>query len=107
AIPLSAPSFSFQITALLFSVKYKLCRLQPLRGNLKDQLLRASSSIALNLSEGHGRFPGKDQRRFYRIAFGSLRECQAILQLELEESPAIKMADSLGAHLYKLLKNSK
>ncbi|RMG42542.1 MAG: four helix bundle protein, partial [Candidatus Dadabacteria bacterium] len=31
---------------------YKLCRLQPLRGNLKDQLLRASSSIALNLSEG-------------------------------------------------------
>ncbi|RMG44268.1 MAG: four helix bundle protein, partial [Candidatus Dadabacteria bacterium] len=58
-----------------------------------------------NLAEGYGRFPGKDQRRFYRIAFGSLRECQAILLLEMEHEAAIKLADSLGAHLYKLLKN--
>ena len=61
-----------------------------LSGHLKDQLLRASSSIALNLAEGSGRFGIKDQKRFFHIAFGSLRECQAILDLEFNENPEVR-----------------
>ena len=43
---------------------------------LKDQLLRAASSIALNLGEGAGKRTRKDMKKFYQIAFGSIRECQ-------------------------------
>ena len=49
--------------------------------HLKDQLSRASSSIALNLAEGRGKRTVKDQKRFFQIAMGSLRESQAILAL--------------------------
>ena len=73
---------------------------------LKDQLLRASSSIALNLAEGSGRSTKKDQLRFYVIAIASLRESQAALDLAPKQYPAlIKSADILGAHLYKLCRS--
>ena len=39
--------------------------------NLRDQLLRASESIVLNIAEGAGRFGADDKRRFYRMACGS------------------------------------
>ena len=75
---------------------------------LKDQLQRASSSVVLNLAEGRGRETMADQRRFYRIAFGSLRECQAILDLCSSANPeAVATADRLAAHIYKLIKNVK
>ena len=45
---------------------------------LADQLSRAAISITCNLSEGSGR-SGKDRTHFYRIAFGSIRECQGLL----------------------------
>ncbi|RMG42543.1 MAG: four helix bundle protein [Candidatus Dadabacteria bacterium] len=93
-------------TFRLASKFYKLCRALPLKGTMRDQLLRAASSIALNLAEGRGKSSLKDQRRFFHIALGSLRECQAIFILEeLEESPAYKVLDSLGAHLYRLIQN--
>ncbi len=71
--------------------------------HLKQQLLRASSSVALNLSEGSARPTLADRQRFYSIAFGSLRECQTILEL-LSSRPEglVKQADTLGAHLYRL-----
>ncbi|MBX7138295.1 MAG: four helix bundle protein, partial [Oligoflexia bacterium] len=43
--------------------------------------MRATLSIALNLAEGRGKPTRKDQLRFFSIAFGSVRECQAILIL--------------------------
>ena len=44
--------------------------------------------------------------RFYDIAFGSLRECQAVLDLaELSQSPTAELADTLAAHLYKLIRS--
>ena len=77
-----------------------------LAGHLRDQLLRASSSVVLNLAEGAGRAGRKDQKRFYQIAMASLRECQAILDLEQITSSEIdQLADKLGAHLYKLLRS--
>jgi four helix bundle protein len=47
---------------------------------LRDQLVRASSSVALNVAEGSGRF-GRDRVQHYRIAYGSARESLAILNI--------------------------
>ncbi len=75
---------------------------------LREQLARAASSIALNLAEGRGKPTLKDQVRFFHIAFGSVRECQAILQLaELGNHSAFKELDSLAASLYSLIKYAK
>jgi four helix bundle protein len=83
------------------------CRCLSLRGSLRDQLLRAAQSIALNLAEGRGRPTVKDQKRFFSIAFGSVRECQAILLLEdLEDTPLWNQLDCLAAHIFKLIQNS-
>ena len=70
--------------------------------HLKDHLLRAASSISLNLAEGYGRLSVPDRQRFYRIALGSLRECQAILRLTTNGGPLDSRADRLGACLYRL-----
>jgi four helix bundle protein len=72
--------------------------------HLKDQLARAASSIALNLAEGSGRLTKQDQKHFYSIAFGSLRECQAILELASQDSAA-GLANVLAAHLFKLIQS--
>ena len=57
--------------------------LRQVRGaaDLRDQLLRASESIVLNIAEGAGRFGSEDKRRFYRIASGSAMECVGALEL--------------------------
>ena len=83
---------------------YKLTKTLKLPSYLKEQLSRASSSIALNLAEGAARRTSKDQNRFFQISFASLRECQAILDLaELQDTKALALADKLAAHLYKLI----
>src|SRR4051812_35553447 len=75
---------------------------------LRDQLDRAASSIALNLAEGRGRRTLKDQVRFFQIAFGSVRECQAIFELEsMGNHPVFAELDSLAASLYSLIRNAK
>ena len=85
---------------------YRQTRCQRLPAELRSQFARAASSVALNLAEGSGRRTGPDQRRFYQIAMGSLRECQSILDLALPpQHPLVDIADVLGAHIYKLLKS--
>ncbi len=49
--------------------------------DLRDQLVRASTSVVLNIAEGAGRASLADKRRFYEIARGSATECAAILDL--------------------------
>ncbi len=77
-----------------------------LSGHLRDQLLRAASSIALNLSEGNAKFSAKEKKRFYQTAYASQKECQTILRLAHNKDQEIdKLADHLGASLYKLLQS--
>ena len=74
-----------------------------LSGNLRDQLTRAASSIALNLAEGNAKPSIKEKRRYYQTAYASLKECESILRLaKIENEDVIKQADFLGACLYKL-----
>ena len=50
-------------------------------GEVKDQLDRASSSVALNIAEGNGKYAPKDRCRFFDIAHGSALECAAALDV--------------------------
>jgi len=50
-------------------------------GEVKDQLDRASTSIALNIAEGNGKYAPKDRCRFFDIAHGSALECAAGLDI--------------------------
>ncbi len=77
--------------------------------HLRDQLLRASSSIALNLSEGSSQPTPRNRARYYHIAFGSFRESQTILDLAKidKDSEISNIADRLGANLYKLCKATR
>ena len=60
----------------------------------RDQLLRASQSIPLNIAEGNGRQPTADRRRFFRIAIGSALESAATLDI-LSVCKALSSDDAL------------
>jgi four helix bundle protein len=96
---------SYQLAVRL----YRLCEEIKCAPHLKEQLSRASSSIALNLAEGSARATMKDRRRYYNIAMGSVRECQTILDLMSisTDSEVVKLADQLGAGIYKLNQNMR
>jgi len=44
----------------------------------RDQWLRASQSIPLNIAEGNGKAAEADRRRYFEIARGSALECAAV-----------------------------
>jgi four helix bundle protein len=76
--------------------------------HLKDQLLRAASSVPLNLAEGAAKSSPRDQRRFFEISMGSLRESQAILMIAMPPNhESLKVADQLAAAMYRLLNPKK
>ena len=72
----------------------------------KEQLGRAASSVVLNLAEGRGRGTKADQKRFFQIAMGSVRECQAILDLSLSQNAVANSSlDRLVANLFCLIRS--
>ena len=75
-----------------------------LKGNMKDQADRASLSIILNLAEGSAKTGAKDRRRFFLMAMGSLRECQALIEIT-NHTELTKLVDQLGGSINKLCKN--
>jgi four helix bundle protein len=90
---------SYQVAVQVF----KECRSLPLPSYLKDQCLRAASSVVLNLAEGSGKDSSPDRKRFYQIAMGSTREVQAILNLaDRVPTSLLEQVDHLGACVYKL-----
>jgi four helix bundle protein len=61
---------------------YRLCKgLKGADRHARDQLLRASQSIPLNIAEGNGELPSADRQRYLRIALGSALECAATLDV--------------------------
>ena len=72
-----------------------------------DQLDRASRSVARNIAEGSGRF-GRDRVQFRRIAYGSLLESRASIDIAVAcgwmapPSEALAIADELGRVLWSL-----
>ena len=79
-----------------------------LKGDARSQLDRAARSVVLNLAEGRGYGPGSQQMRHYRIAFASVRECQALLlTARLQGSPQAALLDKLAASLYLLIKRAR
>ena len=75
--------------------------------HLKDQLLRASSSVCRNLAEVSAKPTEKDRAKFYAITLGSCREVQAVITMEAETlGSLISLADRLGASLYRLCRSS-
>jgi len=48
--------------------------------SLSDQVVRSASSVAANLSEGHGR-TGRDRYHHWRIAYASAKEVDTHLRL--------------------------
>ena len=82
---------------------YRDCRGLRLSTGLKDQITRASSSVVLNLAEGWGKRTQKDRNRYFVNALGSVREIQAIFDLEPETCEAlVPKVDHLAACIYKL-----
>lgn len=80
---------------------YRLAAIQKLPYFLKEQFLRAASSIALNLAEGSAKPTRNDRRKFYYIALGSVRECEAVIALASLDSLAEPM-DKLARHVCRL-----
>ena len=90
---------------------YRLCQsLKGQQANAKDQILRASPSIPLNVAEGNGKAAGNDRRRCFEIARGSALACAAaqdVLEIcgaleAAEHSPAKQTTDRIVAMLAKL-----
>lgn len=87
---------------------YRQARCLSLPSHLKDQLVRAASSVALNLAEARGKNTRKEQLRFFHIALGSVRESQAAMILaDLEGTPTWVALDQLGASLYRLIERAR
>ncbi len=73
---------------------------------LKDQCLRAASSIVLNLAEGSGKDSPADRKRYFHIAMGSTRELQAILDLVHSAPSTLKQqTHHLGGCIYNLCRS--
>jgi len=53
-------------------------RLEGIHRAARDQWLRASQSIPLNIAEGNGKTADADRRRYFEIARGAALECAAI-----------------------------
>ena len=78
--------------------------------SLADQVVRAASSVAANLSEGQGRC-GRDRMQHWRIAYGSAREVECHLRLLVHAgvvdrrraTTALNLFDEVRAMTWRLL----
>ena len=60
---------------------YETCQKLSIPAHLRDQLARASSSVTLNIAEGSGRKTSKDRKHYFTMAYASIREIRAIIDL--------------------------
>ncbi len=89
---------------------FRLCARLKGHRNAKEQLLRASQAIPLNIAEGNGKATEGDRRRFFEIARGSALESGAVQDVlevcgaisSTENADAKKLLDRIVAMLTKL-----
>lgn len=79
---------------------------------LTSQVRRSANSISANIAEGFGRSSGKDKRRYYTIARGSVFETQSHLiygqRIGYFKKPAINgLIDDYDDLIYQLNKIMK
>lgn len=72
-----------------------------IKNSIIDQLERASSSIALNIAEGNGKFTGRDRCRYLDIARGSALECSSCLDIMLVKMMIEKSVQVQGKNILK------
>ena len=71
----------------------------------KDQLLRASNSVVLNIAEGNGRHTERDRRNFFINARASAKEVLAIFDLfEDEKILQKKVCEKYRVQVIELIK---
>jgi len=78
--------------------------------SLPDQVIRSTSSVPANLSEGHGR-SGRDRMHHWHIAYGSAKEVHTHLRLLVgagainssQADSAIRLFDDVRAMTWRLL----
>jgi four helix bundle protein len=86
----TAPAPACRLDAYRLAVEFDgLVTTLGVTGHLRDQLQRASSSVALCLAEGYGRRAPKEKRHLYSVAAASARECAAVLELLAERQPKL------------------
>lgn len=86
---------------------YGMSEKSDMKGHLRDQLLRAASSISLNLSEGNAKRTVPEKKRYYQMAYSSIQECKTILRLaKITDQEMQDTADKLGAWIFNLLKSN-
>lgn len=106
--PVALDPRRLDVYAVALDFHSRVSRLAARRGqsHLRDQLSRASLSIALNVAEGAGRVAPADKGRFYAIARGSACECWAILDV-LDRSEGLpldgRVARSLLVRIVQML----
>ena len=83
------------------------------RFGLQSQLRRAAVSVSTNIAEGTGRGGDREFARFLRIARGSSREVESLLEvgaklglLSASDLPGVlKLADSISRRLTNLIRS--
>ena len=77
------------------------------RAYLADQLLRAGTSVPLNLAEGAGEYSANEKIRFYRMSRRSATECASIFdicsQLKLIDDDRYSKARGLLIRIVSML----
>ena len=74
---------AYRLAVEFLAVAEQLTRRLPrTKGQLGDQLARASEGVVLRIAEGAGaEFRSADQKRYFRSARGSALECAAVLDI--------------------------
>ncbi|RME60177.1 four helix bundle protein [Candidatus Parcubacteria bacterium] len=87
---------------------YKSLKSLKLPSSLSQQLKRAAASVTLNLAEGNYKDSIKERIKFFQIALGSIKECQAVLTLTNNDNTyQAKLADNTAKLIYCLVRYLK
>lgn len=96
-------AYEFRVLKAALRFHDLVCELRLPRRRLKDQLVRAAESVALQLAEGDRRSSQQDRLCFFNRAFTSVKEAQmALLMARVKDPQVLDLADYLGASVYRL-----